>query len=76
MADVIYQGMHYALVEGLLSGTPDVRLMLVMSGFTGETEEDAINIADISTLDEFDGIGYVEITCQNLTFTYDTASDE
>lgn len=76
MGDVIYQGMHYALVEGLLAGSPDIRLMLVMSGFTGETEEDAINLADISTLDEFDGIGYLQIDCANVDFSYDAADDE
>ena len=26
MADTIYQGLQYALVEGLLSGAPDIRL--------------------------------------------------
>lgn len=76
MADTIFQGYFKALVEGDLDGTPDIRLKLVMGGFTGATEEDAINLDDISDLDEFDGVGYQEIDCANVTFTYDATDDE
>jgi len=76
MADVIYQGLLKALVEGDLDGAPDIRLMLVMSDFSGGTEEDAINIDDITTLDECDGAGYQEIDCANVTFTYDSTDDQ
>lgn len=76
MSDVIFQGWHHAQQQGLLTATPDVRLKLVMSGFTGESEEDSINIADLTALDEFDGIGYLELDCENVDMSYDTASDE
>jgi hypothetical protein len=79
MGDVIYQGGMKALVEGDLDGTPDIRLMLVMSGFTGVdtgTEEDAITIADFAVLDEFDGLGYLEIDCASVAFTYDATANE
>ncbi len=79
MADVIYQGGMKALVDGDLKTAPDIRLMLVMSGFTGVStgsEEDAINLADFATIDEFDGIGYLEIDCANVTLTYDATANE
>jgi hypothetical protein len=76
MGDVIYKGFYQALADGSLETTPDVRLLLVMSGFTGETEEDAINLADITSLDEFDGIGYGRLDLANVTTGYVDADDE
>lgn len=76
MADIQYQGFKKALVEGLLDGTPDIRLMLCMSSFTGESEEDAVYLDDITTLDEFDGVGYQQIDCANVAFDYDSDDDE
>jgi len=76
MADTIFQGFQYALVQGLLASAPDVRLKLVMSSFTGASEEDAINLDDITTIDEFDGIGYQEIDCASVTFAYDSTANE
>jgi hypothetical protein len=79
MADVIYQGGMQALADGDLKTAPDIRLMLVMGAFSGVSgggEEDAINMADFAVLDEFDGIGYQEIDCANVTFTYDATDNE
>ena len=76
MADIIFQGGYKALVTGLLDGAPDIRLRLVMSGFSGASEEDAINVSDITTIDEFDGIGYLEIDCANVSMAYDSAENE
>jgi hypothetical protein len=71
---MIFQG-FYTL--GLAPGdTPDLRVLIVMSGFTGEAEEDAIHLADITTLDEFDGIGYSHLDCAGVVVAYDTAADE
>ena len=79
MAEVIYQGGMKALVEGLLDGAPDIRLMLVMSAFTGVSgggEEDAITLSDFAVIDEFDGIGYLQIDCTTVDFSYDAAANE
>ena len=79
MADVIYQGGMKALTEGLLDGAPDIRLMLVMSAFTGVSgggEEDSINLADFGVIDEFDGLGYLQIDCASVTNTYDATANE
>lgn len=76
MADIIFQGGYKALVDGLLASAPDIRLRLVMSSFSGATEEDSINVADLSTVDEFDGLGYLEIDCANVSFAYDSTENE
>lgn len=76
MADIIFQGGYKALVDGLLASAPDIRLRLVMSGFSGASEEDSIYVADLTTVDEFDGIGYLEIDCANVSMAYDSAENE
>lgn len=76
MADVIFQGGFKALADGELAGSPDIRLALVMSGFTGASEEDSINVADLTTLDEFDGVGYQRLDAESVSFAYDSVEDE
>jgi len=73
MSDQLYKGGYDALVGGLLEGSPDVRLKLVMSGFSFDADD--VNLAD-GTVDEFDGIGYLEIDCANVAFAYDADADE
>lgn len=76
MAEVIFKGFFEALAGGDLEGTPDIRLMLVMSDFTGEAEEDAVNLSDITDLDEFDGVGYSRVDCDDVVVGYDDDTDE
>lgn len=73
MADIIFAGYHEARDAGLLAGTPDIRLALVMSGFTGDA--DSVNVADV-TLDEFDGVGYARLDAASVTAGYVDADDE
>lgn len=78
MADIIFKGGYDALVQGLLDGAPDIRLALVMSGFTGATagQEDSVNVADLTDLDEFDGFGYQRLDAENVSFAYDATENE
>ena len=76
MADTIFQGGMKALVEGDLQTGADVRLALVTASFTGASEEDAVNLADFTTLGEFGGVGYQRIDCAGVTVTYDSSADE
>lgn len=69
MADIIYKGLFEAWTAGDLV-SPDVRLMLVMPGTTCDTEQLAVHVEDITTVDEFDGVGYSEQTCTTVTFAY------
>jgi hypothetical protein len=76
MADTIFKGFYQALEAGLLTGSPDVRVKLVMGSFTGEAEEDAVHVSDLTNVDEFDGLGYGELDCSGVTAGYVDADDE
>jgi hypothetical protein len=55
--------------------TLDVRVILVMSDTTADTDQDAATIAAITTLDEYDGSGYAEIDGANLTVAEDAPNN-
>lgn len=56
-------------------GTADLRVKLLMSNTTADTERDALTLATITTLDEFDGAGYAELDLASLTTTRVDGSD-
>ena len=47
--------------------TADVRVKLLMSSTTADTETGANSISEITTLDEFDGSGYTALDLANLS---------
>jgi len=53
----------------------DIRVIALMSDTTADTDEDAVNIDDITTLDEFDGVGYSELDLASITVTLVPGSD-
>lgn len=53
----------------------DIRCLLVMSNTTADTDQDVENIADIGTLDEFDGANYVRKTAANEAQAQDDANN-
>lgn len=76
MPDIFFQGGHEALRDGSLVTGCNLRLKIVMSAFSGETEEDSVNLADLSAIDEFDGIGYAERDlAASVTVAYDATDD-
>jgi hypothetical protein len=75
MADVIYKGGMDAMKQGLLDPTPDLRVILVMTDTSVDTEEETTTMAGFTDIDEFDGVGYVEIV-EATSWAYDSASDE
>lgn len=60
------------LVAGSLN---DLRMMLMMTNTTADTEVDAENPADLTTPDEFDGAGYAEETLTSEAVNVDLAND-
>jgi hypothetical protein len=53
----------------------DIRCMLVMTNTTADTEVDAKNPADLTTLDEFDGSGYARQALGSEAVNLDLAND-
>jgi hypothetical protein len=59
MANFVYNhAKHLALTGALDLSTADVRVILVMTNTTADTEDDPTTVAGFTTLDEFDGSGY------------------
>jgi hypothetical protein len=75
MTQTVYQGFYDDLAAGEANSAADVRARLLMSNTTVAAEEDAQTISDFTTLDECDGVGYVELTIANLDVAYDAATD-
>jgi hypothetical protein len=73
MAIVWFQGGIEDEHNGDLAGSPDLRGLLTMGGTTCDTE-DAVNLADFTTIDEFDGVNYVRIDFANVADAYDAAT--
>jgi hypothetical protein len=57
----MFTGHKYNLLRVYYTGA-DVRAKLVMSNTTADTDVDADKVADIGTLDEYNGSGYTEAT--------------
>lgn len=53
----------------------DVRVALVMTNTTADTEQDAENVADLTTLDEMDGANYTRASAATETVTEDAANN-
>lgn len=53
----------------------DVRAILVMSNTTADTEVDSEFVADITTLDEYDGASYARVALTSEAFAADLADD-
>lgn len=73
MARQRYAGYESARGAGSLTGTPDIRVGLAMSGFSFAAS--AVNLDD-GTIDEFDGSGYSRYDATNVAAAYDSGSDQ
>ena len=59
----------------LSEGSIDVRVLLVMTNSTADTDQDTEFIGGIGTLDEYDGANYVRKNVANQTVTQDNANN-
>lgn len=59
----------------LAEGGIDVRVLLVMTNSTADTDQDAQFISGIGTLDEYDGANYARKNVANQTVTQDNANN-
>lgn len=70
MGKFFYRGFFDDLLAGNVAGA-DIRAILVMTNTTADTEQTAQTLADITTVDEMDGLGYVELDCTITSNAYD-----
>ena len=79
MASVVYNEFKRASAAGeidLDTGGDDIRIQLLMTNTTADTENDGIvNIYDFTTLDEMDGANYVVKALANEVVNKDDTND-
>lgn len=77
MASFIYNELKKLVLNGGIDfDSHDIRVALLMTNTTADTQNDAIDtINDFTTLDEFDGSGYVRKALANETVTKDDTND-
>lgn len=76
MANYWYTGAKLKLAKGDLDfDTADLRAKLCMSNTTADTDQDATNMAGITTVDEYNGSGYSEIDFTGVSVAADNAND-
>jgi len=71
MATLFHSWFFVDLSAGEVVSAADVRGMLVMTNTTCDTEEEALDLADFTTIDEADGVGYAQATVANVTVAWD-----
>lgn len=74
MAQYVYQGYFDDIASGN-AGAEDLRVLLVMSNSTFDSDTEVAKMDDFTTLDECDGAGYVQLDLANVTVTYDAVND-
>ena len=77
MASQVYNEFKRANAAGEIDlNADDIRVQLMMTNTTCDTENDAIvNLADFTTLDEMDGAGYVVKALANEAVNKDDTND-
>ena len=76
MASFVYTEAKRALLAGDLDlNAHDIRVMLVDSTTTADTEEDATTISGITTLGELSGTGYARVALANEAVAADNTNN-
>lgn len=78
MADLVYNNAMLISVTGSLNlteGQDDIRVALLMTNTTADTEEEIALMNGFATLDECDGANYVRKTLSSQAVAIDTTND-
>lgn len=74
MVQTVYKGFYNDSENHEVGDTPDLRLAVVMGSFSGTTQEAAETLADFTTLDEMDGVGYTRGDPASVTVSYEAST--
>lgn len=76
MANFVYTPAKTLIATGGLDlSSADLRMLLVMTATTADTEEDAATLDDFSDLDEMDGSGYARVALTSEAVNENTTDD-
>jgi hypothetical protein len=73
MSQKIYRGWHDDMLAGNVVSAVDLRIMLVMTNTTCDTE-DAQTLSDFTTIDECDGVGYAQLDLAGVGAAWDAVN--
>ena len=78
MADLAYNNFLEEFMEGThsLLSAGDMRVALVMTNTTCDTERDKVTLAGFATVDEFDGSGYTNINAGGGALTSEAVTQD
>lgn len=76
MASIVFQNAVKLMMSGDLDlNTHDIRVALLSTNTTADTENDVTLMNGFSTLDECDATGYARVALTGEAVTHDTAND-
>jgi hypothetical protein len=75
MGQIVYQGYLNDIIGGAAVAAADLRVLLVMTDTTCDTENDAATMSDFTVIDECDGVGYVQLDLLSGAAAYDAVND-
>lgn len=76
MASFVYTHAKYLLATGAIDFTSDdMRVLIVMTNTTADTEKDVEFVDDFTTLDEYDGSSYARKALASEAVNQDDAND-
>ena len=76
MASIVFQNAVSKMMSGDLDlNTHDIRVALLMTNTTADTENDKTLMNAFTTLDECDSTGYARVALTGEAVTHDTAND-
>lgn len=76
MANFIYnEAKKQVATGGIDFASDDIRVLLVMTNTTADTEDDKDTLNDFTTLDEYDGSGYGRVALANEVVNEDAPND-
>ena len=77
MASNVFNAAMVSLMDGTIDlNSDDIRVKLLMTNTTADTDKDAIaNVDDIVTLDKSDATGYADVALANEAVAADDVND-
>ena len=75
MAQVMFRGFVDDVLAGTAVSGADLRVLLVMTNTTCDTEHDAQTLSGFTTLDECDGTGYARLNLASVAGAWDATNN-
>jgi len=75
MGQVMFRGFTDDVLAGAAISAADLRVILVMTNTTCDTEPDVQTMSGFTTIDECDGVGYAELDLASVAAAWDATNN-